>query len=222
MKVDLEVKSIDLSEISTEGILELLRPKVVGAFVERIGPHFVEAAQNRAPVGKGRVDFQRINVKPSVPRGRPGSEQEKVHEFHGTFAAPGGRRLATKLIKRAGGSTTSSGFLSLFRGTRARGTLGRSPDIIQTRGRSFVGGFTHTAGTLRESIKIDSIEAAGETVTMIVRAHAPYARWVHEGYNHRGGAKHKGETTHIKGKPFLRWALVNIHEELMDPKTYTG
>jgi hypothetical protein len=220
-KVKLTVDTSSLTGINLEGVRDFLAAKVERAFREEIGPHYVSVAKARAPVSEerdfnprlGSKAFKKVTLRPrrdfleaSVDkRNRRGELESLLAETSGSSRA----------------DILTSSDIEFFR--IAEGAdKGATPDIVDVRRGGLVGAVMHKPGTLRDSIKITKVERSGASVTMTIAATAPYALPVHEGFTHRGGSKHTGKTTRIKGQKFLKSPLTNVRERLKNPSTYTG
>jgi len=235
--VNLKVSGFHVDE---EALLNQLAGRVEKHFTE-LGKHVADVASARAPVGKGQEaaaeadpvsfgiapigppmaanphpkSFQRIQLRPlsQFPAGRTGSNRQARREQFERIQDLG-RAGQISAVKKVG-RLTDPGFLSYFQGTRKGGTLGRSPTQIRVMGRTLVGAFQHKPGTLRKSIKFEGVRREGDTVTAVITAHAPYAWYVHEGFNHYKGSA-------VAGRPFLKNALINIQSRLTDASAYEG
>jgi len=220
MRVRVKVGSpdIDPQEIIDKAI------GIVEKHLIEVGEHAVAVAAARAPVGKGQESsvaplgtrrgggvLQRVELRPETHfRGR----QQRKQLIRQANLEEVGRRGQITRFKRLG-RTTNPSITGLFQGTPKAGTRGKSPTSVEVKGGKLVGSFGHEPGTLRRSIKLDGVVREGNTLTATIRAHAPYAWYVHEGFNHKGGWKTKvSETTPVDKQPFLANALVNIRDRL--------
>lgn len=227
-KVSLKVEAINLESLNRDAIVDMIAARVTKGF-EKLGPHLASVAVARAPqsaernFAPQRGSFQRVQLRPpsAFPGGREGSKAEALRLGYERFEALG-RAGQIRALSAAGGQTSSKGITQFFQGTRRGGTLGRSPDIIRVQGGTLKGAFAHQPGELKRSIRFIGVKREGNTVRAVVRAHAPYARPVHEGFTHRGGRKHQGKSTRIKGRKYLKSALVNIRDDLKNKSTYAG
>lgn len=199
--------------------------------LQELGQHVADVASARAPVGKGQESsvapistarsfnprtssFQGLRLKPigsfGLVRGE-GSKAGRLLELHGLTSRQ--RARAVRPIEDR----------DLFQGTG--GNKGKTPDIIEIQRGTIKGAFKgkqHLPGTLRKSIRFVGVERRDNRVVAVVRAHAPYAMAVHEGFKHEGGRGHDGESTEVAGQPFLKNALINIQGRLTEASAYEG
>ena len=219
-KVKFEVRG--LTDLNLEGIQDFLAAKVEQGFREKIGPHFVNVAKARAPVGedwlpraaKGK-QFQPVSLRPSRDFRRSSAEKRaRRAELEALLAETRG---TSRIDVLRGGEE------EFFRFTDGP-NKGQTPDVIDVRHGGLVGASKHRAGTLRDSIKIVGVQRAGSRVTMTIAATAPYAWLVHEGFTHKGGwgPNKTGKTTRIKGQKFFKSPVDNVRSRLTSPRTYIG
>ena len=166
-------------------------------------------AKARAPVSS-RETTQKVQLRGSheIPRGRKGSQQEKLRGLFETLEAEGRGGIIRKFRGKPVHQSQKGGkeLLSLFRGTRKGGTLKQSPTSVSVQGNALVGTFA-AGGHLRDSIHYIGAEIVEGSVIATVVAEADYAAAVHEGFTHRGGRGHSGKATKIPPNPFLSSAL---------------
>lgn len=218
-RVTLNVGPIDFSQVSEASIVAALTPRVVNGFKD-LAAEVVDVARARAPKSdgdEGSTRFTSIKLRSVNQFGEKDFEtRNRRAEVEALLAeARGGARL----------DVLNSNDVRFFQGTDPNtGQRNKTPDVIDIRGNKLVGGFKHVPGTLKASIKFDGVLVEGNTIRATVRAHAPYAYYVHEGFKHKGGWKVKAKKggTRIKGQKFLLSALVNIRTRLTDTSTYRG
>jgi hypothetical protein len=222
MAVRIKIKAGSLEEVNLQAATDYLAKKVEDAFREKIGPDYVNVAKKRAPVGEDWL--------PRSPKGKqffPVGLRPKRDFRRASFEKQARRAELEAILAEAKGNARidvlRGGEEEFFRFTGGP-NKGATPDIIDVRRGGLVGAARHRAGTLRDSIKIISIERAGSTVTMKIAATAPYAWFVHEGFTHKGGwgPNKTGKTTRVKGQKFLETPLTNVRERLKNPRTYIG
>jgi hypothetical protein len=205
VKVRFKINSVSLDP---DEIVGMLTQNAAEAFRSKIGPHIVDVAQARAPVSKERrfkprpSSFENLDLMPLDQY--EGPNKSMLVELRG-MEGPDRARAFKQAF--ATGRTRKGAFTSLFQGRGPK--AGTSPDELRLRRGTIQGAFRHKPGTLKRSIKLDSVEIKGNRVVATVRAHAPYARYVHEG-------KPRGR----QPNPFLRSALANVFDELTDGSTY--
>jgi len=207
-KVTLHIKNIDLSNLDDdEALINILAVKVSHAFSEKLAPQVVDVAKARAPsrqpaeraFNPRKSSFQKVALLDRLPPSRSNTA-ERIKRFSSLQA--GEREV--DLARDA----------EFFRGTAGK-NKGAVPDVLRFRGGAVVGAFETRGGTLKASIKFDGVRREGNRVIATVRAHAPYAWYVHEGFNHVGGKA-------IAPRKFLVSALANIRTRMSDPSTYEG
>lgn len=211
-KVKLRVDASGLASLDLSGISAHLAPKVKRAFDDKIGPHAVKAAKARCPVSEDRDSvpqlrsFKAVRLLPlgTFPRG---AQATRLSELHGLSS-----RERAQQIKPSD--------IGFFRGVGKN--KGQEPDEIDIIRGTVKGAFLHKPGTLRDSIVWEPARVEGNRVIGRLKATAPYAAAIHEGFTHRGGPKHTGRSTRIKGNKFLTQAIVNIRGPLASKSTYDG
>ena len=183
------------------------------ALSERIGPHLLEACQAKAPVGKEHNLTQRRSLRPV--------SLKPVGSF--TFGSDAAHRLSElsgfKEAGELGANVNPLTDAKFFQGVtdphykNPKRNKGKTPTLIEVTARGGVrGGFKHRVGTLRDSHVLDPVKVEGHTVSVKVRATAPYAYYVHEGFSHRG------DGSQVKGRKWMVEALrVNIADDLKSP-----
>lgn len=214
MRIKYEVKDIDFGSIDEAAIVNnIALDRVIPGFL-KLGPQMKETAQARCPVSEEtdfnpRV-FHQLKLRPLGSLGGvlENPRAARLFELHGLNWRA--RAKAVKTLKDA----------DLFQGTGAN--KGKTPDLIERQGGTIVGAFRHAPGTLKKSIEFEGVRHEGNQVRAIVRAHAPYAKAVHEGFTHKGGTKHTGRATRIAPRKFLKQSLLNIRDQLKSPATYEG
>lgn len=215
MRIKYEVKDIDFGSIDEAAIINNIAiDRVIPGFL-KLGPQMKETAKARCPVGEEtdfnpRV-FHRLKLRPLGSLGGVNENKRaaRLFELHG-MQDWRARAKSIDTLKDA----------DLFQGTGPN--KGKTPDLIERQRGSIVGAFRHAPGTLRNSIEFEGVRHEGNQVRAIVRAHAPYAKAVHEGFTHKGGIKHTGRATKIAPRKFLKQSLLNIRDELKSPATYEG
>lgn len=209
----------DQFHVDEEAIVNAMASRVEKHLTE-LGQHVADVAAARAPVGKeshSTRTAQRVFL-----RGPHEFTQGAAHGKFEAFSALG-RGGIIRALRKAGGIEKRPSHLQFFRGKRGTPQYNQSPTKILLKGNTLVGHFaTHEPGTLRRSIKFEGVTREGNTVAATVRAHAPYAMAIHEGFKHKGGRDKQGEVTEIPGRPFLKNALINIQGRLTEPTAYEG
>ncbi len=211
MKVKL--KSVD---IDREALSQMIQNQVINGLSRVVSPHFVKAAQNRAPVGTER------NFNPTRGALKALELVSKEESAKTNFSTAERQRLGElrSLGKRDLANEVRASDIKFFRGVEDH--AGATPDHIDIVRGQVRGAFQHKPGTLRDSIHLESIEAAGSAVVMTVIAEAPYAAAIHEGFTHKGGRHHDGAATQIPAQPFFEWALPSITEDIENPRTWSS
>lgn len=217
MSVRFKVGTLKLGPHTEAQIIDVLAVKTSKRFQE-LGPYMAKVAQARCPVGVDRDitpsnrSFERLRVAPPGTFGTegPGSSEKASRLFDL-------RNMSAKDRARVVSTLNEAEFFRGVGETRnKKRNKGQTPDIIEVRGNTVVGAFLHKPGTLKGSIRFTGVRREGNRVVLTVRAHAPYARPVHDGFTHRGGRHHGGKGTFIKGKPFLAWAITNVRGRLTE------
>lgn len=217
MRVQMTVTGID-----TESIMKQFVETASTALSEAIGPHLLDACRGKAPVGKEHSVTQRRALRPvalkplgSFPKGS--EDAERLFSLHG---------LEPRELSGSINPLTDARFFQGVRDThywstnkRYKGAdrnKGKTPDLIEVSPRGGIkGGFQHRAGTLRDSHVLEEVKVSGGTVSIAVRATAPYARAVHDGFEHKGGPNHTGATTTVKGRKWMTEALkINVKDDI--------
>jgi len=195
--------------IDEQTIVESVLGNVEAALRNKIGPHLVYVAKHRAPVSKPKNfnprDSGFENLRLATEEEIGGESKTLSRLFESTAAQRVG--LFEEAFK--GGSTKDPKITRFFRGTGDN--AGKIPSVLKIRRGTIQGAFRNKSGTLRRSIRLDSVKVQGNKVKLTVRAHAPYAWYVHEGHPRPRPPK-----------PFLRSALANIKDEATDGSTYKG
>lgn len=215
-RIKLEVKASSIGSLDLSGIINHIAPIVMKAFDQKIGPHAVSVAKQRAPVSKGpsgsprRSSFHAVQLIDRVPASRT--------------AGPKIARLAElrEMNWRERADAIRQSDVDLFVGRKNTPFAGRTPEKIDIMNGTVKGAFRHKPGALRDSIHWKSAEIDGNRVVAHLVADVPYALAVHEGFTHRGGRHHAGRTTRIPPQKYLSRVLPNIRGPLQDPSTYTG
>jgi hypothetical protein len=133
---------------------------------------------------------------------RPGRESDRLAELHGLTSTASGRRVGLPGLL----SAVRASDVQFFQGTGKN--QGKTPDAISV-GRTIKGAFQHKPGTLRDSIRFVGVRREDNRLVATVRAHAPYAWYVHEGFTRENGKM-------VAGRPFLKNALINVRSRLGD------
>lgn len=187
---------------------------VAKGFDQNIAPHIVAIAQERAPVSKPgnfnprKSSFQGLRLQP-LGSLKTSQENEALAQLHGLSS-----QERSRFFRRAfGDSTREQSARKFFRGTGKN--KNRTPDALRIGRGTIQGAFRHRPGTLRDSIRWDGTKVTDGIVTGTIRAHADYAKYVHEGFTHKGGKK-------IAPRPFLWQAAEQVADRLTDPSTYKG
>lgn len=165
----------------------------------KAGADWLAASQKETPVRK--------------PRDRKGAgdrSQAFRVRLRGTGLTLGQRRL-----KRSLGTvpSTRAAVIASLQGSARREyaqlffytegpNKGRSPEVVLTRGSRIVGAEVTRGGTLKAGTKLVGPVREGSRVTITLRNDVPYARYVEEGFNHKGGKPVWGGRG--KGKRFMR------------------
>lgn len=200
-------------------IAHIIRHTAQG-LAKEIGPQMAEVAKHRAPVSdagdsrRGQVQLKTLGSFQDPDRA------QRLAELHSAAEATFSHRKTAegKIVRVSAGrrglsEAVTSKDAQFFTGTgRHKGQAPASLDVSRGTVR---GVFAHRPGTLRDSIKFDGVRVNGNKVSASVTAYAPYAKFVHDGFQHKGGKR-------VAGRPFLRWALVNVLPRLRDSKFYTG
>lgn len=190
----------EVLEWNAEGALNHVAAQIIGGFDGEIGSAFVEIAQKRAPV-----------------RSAPGTEAMALRspsEFSGKDLDRLGE-LGTMNKRELAGAIRSSD-LKFFRSVgRTAEARSRTPIGVTQKGGLRGVFMQEQGGTLKRSIRYDGTRRVGSKIIGTVRAHAPYAWFVHEGFTHVGGKE-------IAGRPFLKWAFANIAALLKSAASYKG
>lgn len=214
MRIKYTVENIDFDSINEDAIINNIAiDRVIPGFL-KLGPQMKETAKARCPVGE-ETDFNprafhklKLRSLGSLGSVTENTRAERLFELHGMDWR--GRAKAVNTLKDR----------DLFQGTGPN--KGKTPDLIERQHGTIVGAFQHAPGTLRNSIEFEGVRHEGSQIRAIVRAHASYARPVHEGFTHKGGTKHTGRATKIAPRKFLKQALLNIRDQLKSPATYEG
>jgi len=194
-----KVKTFTIDE---QTIVESVLGNVQSALLNKIGPHLVEVARHRAPVSKAKnfhprdSSFENLRIVDRSEASFSAEEVSRLRDLRGF-----GKRELPDVV------TTSD--IKFFRGIGKN--KDRTPDEIRIRRGTIQGAFQHKPGTLRDSIRLDGVTVQGNKVKLVVRAHAPYAWYVHQ-----------GRPRPRAPNPFLRSALANIKDEATDGSTYKG
>lgn len=217
-KITLTVKDVDFSNVNEDAIINAIAVQVSKGF-QKLGVHVADVATSRAPVSAERNfnprKFVPVKVKPVGTFGlETGSDASKRASRLFEIRNYSSRERGELFRKAFGNATTSENATRFFEGTGK--FKGQTPSALRIgKGGAIVGAFKHQPGTLKKSIKFDGIRREGNKVIATIRAHAPYAWYVHEGFTHKGGGR-------VQGPKFLLSALDNIRSRLTDASTYEG
>lgn len=229
-QVAISVGKITMTEWDPQVVVDQVASRISRGFDQTVLPHLLEAAMNKAPVGKeknfnpqrgAKSSMKPIELKQPFEKGErfDASERSRLRDLRGLTARELAGEVRSSDIKFFKGKAykNKGGFMVTEH-------AGRTPDLIETtRGGYLRGAFAHTPGTLRDSHVIVQARREGTKVVGKVRATADYARAIHEGFAHKGGRDKTGKTTRIKGRAWLREALeINANADLTNPSTYEG
>lgn len=197
-------------------LLDRLAKIVMQNFDQVVGPHFVDVARKRVPVGKERrfnpraSSFSSVTLKP-LGSMKNTEDNKTLAELHGLSA---GER-ASFFQKAFGDQTDSTRATKFFRGKG-----GQSPTRLRIRRGTIQGASRHTPGTLRDSIRYEGARREGNLIIGIASANTDYAAAIHDGFVHRGGQQHKGGATKIPGTPYMTSSLANVKDDVLDADHY--
>lgn len=127
-----------------------------------------------------------------------GRGQVELHQKFVTFSA---RQRAQHLSNLAGYKSLHQA-AGLFRYT-AGPNKGQSPEVIVVKGARLAGAEVTKGGTLADSIEVEPARIEGNRVTTVFKATAPYAKYMDEGFHHKGGGQ-------VPGRHFAREPLHNV------------
>lgn len=217
-------------ETAKEQALNILTQRAIRGFNQTVGPHLLDVAKSRSPVGRQGAEVRQgrkvegpeiFGTRPINPRRSSFQPVRLANREEGRFTSEEIDRLRDlrNMTARERANALRSSDIKFFRGTGKN--EGRTPDQVDTIRGSIRGAFIHKPGTLRDShIYVPARRTGPDEVTASVRATAEYAAAQHEGFKHHS----HGEATglQVAGKKWLKSALTNIADDLKSPATYEG
>lgn len=167
--------------------------EAVLGILNRAGSDWYQAARKEVPVRKPnqRTDqagsrSQAFNVRLiGTSRGLSGP-QTRLRRDLSTMTP----KTRAEYIENLRGFAERSKVAKLFRYTEGP-MKGKAPEVITARGRKVAGAEVTRGGTLRDGIEFVPAKREGNLVTIVLQNKVPYAKFVHDGFKHKGGKQVK-------------------------------
>ena len=188
--------------------------------LERFGSDWADLASSKAPRGKDLEpnDNTGTRSKPfGIRLGPPPDRSSTAYRERAEFLIRSNTPVQYKnrpypseraehfLAKGALSYKRNHAIASMFRFTEGP-NKGQAPEILRVSGGRLMGASRKRSQPGRLAASIESLGVTGEggKYTVMVKASAPYAKYVEEGFHHKGGGD-------VKAQPFMRPA----REELL-------